>query len=66
VLKVSLKNARDTRGLEQINKQAKEVKDLSPMEIFKEKCKEQEFDLDENVDILDAFNEIVSIIKEGK
>ena len=66
VLKVSLKNARDTRGVEQINQQAKEVKDLSPVEIFKEKCKEQEFNLDENEDILDAFNEIVSLIKEGK
>ena len=66
VLKVSLKNARDTHGIEQINKQAKEVEDLSPVDIFREKCKEQEFNLEENEDILDAFNEIVSLIKEGK
>ena len=65
VLKVVLKNNRNTVGLNDIVSNAQNIKDLTPVEVFKEKCKEQEFDLSENEDILDAFNEIINVIKEG-
>ncbi len=66
VLKVVFKNNRDTIGLNDIVSKSQDIKDLTPVEVFKEKCKEQEFDLEENADILDAFNEIINVIKEGK
>ncbi|MCK5845883.1 MAG: exonuclease SbcCD subunit D C-terminal domain-containing protein [Bacteroidales bacterium] len=66
VLKVTNKNQRNTVGLNKIISDSNSIKDLTPIEVFKEKCKEQNFDLVENEEILDAFNEIVNIIKEGK
>ena len=37
---------------------------LTPEDIFIRKCKEEEFNLDENPDIRDAFYEILSIVRE--
>lgn len=65
VLKVSLKTVRKTEGLEQLMAQTKDLKTLSPIEIFKMKCKEQDFDLDAHQEILDAFNEVLQIANEG-
>ncbi len=66
VLRVTFKNKRNTKGLNEIIENSGDIKDLTPLEVFKEKCKEQDFDLNDNADILDAFNEIVNIVKEGE
>jgi len=63
VLKVSLKNERKIAGLEQQIKNAQDIKELSPLEVFKLKCKEQEFELEERPEILDAFNEVFQKVK---
>lgn len=64
VLKVSNKNERKLEGLEKLVENAQHIKDLSPIEVFKLKCKERDFDLDGNPEILDAFNEVVQIALE--
>lgn len=64
ILKTSLKKKRETKGLDQLLAETESIKSLSPIEIFKLKCKDQDFDLDENVDILDAFNEVYNIAKK--
>ncbi|RLD57624.1 MAG: exonuclease sbcCD subunit D [Bacteroidetes bacterium] len=65
VLKVTLKNERKIAGLEQLIESSKHVKELSPLEVFKMKCKEQEFDLENNPGIFDAFNEVLQKVREG-
>ncbi len=64
VLKVSLKKQRDSKGLEQLTKTTKHIKELSPLEVFEMKCKEQNFDLKENKEVLDAFNEALQMARE--
>ena len=64
VLKVSLKNQRQIIGLDQLLQNTKDIKELSPIEVFELKCKEQEFDLKEHKNILDAFNEALQIALE--
>jgi len=66
VLKVTLKNEKRISGLEQLTEKAIQLKDLNPMEIFKMKCKEQDFDLEIHPEIFDAFNEVVQIVSENK
>jgi hypothetical protein len=34
---------------------------LSPIEVFEMKCREQEFDIDNNPQIRDAFNEALQL-----
>lgn len=65
VLKKTLKNKKEVLGLEQLVKNSKSIKELSPIEVFKMKCKEEDFDLNKNVEILDAFNEILQIVREN-
>lgn len=64
VLKVSLKNQRQTIGIDQLLENTKNIKELTPLEVFEMKCKEQDFDLSENKDILDAFNEALQLALE--
>jgi len=61
VLKVSNKNDRTIAGLEKLIENTQHIKDLSPMEVFKLKCKERDFDLKANPEILDAFAEVLQI-----
>lgn len=65
VLKISLKNERNILGLEALIESSKEIKELQPIEVFKMKCKEQDFDIDENIEIFDAFNEALQIAREN-
>lgn len=65
ILKIALKEERQTKGLEQLLSESKKVKELSPVEVFKLKCKEQDFNLDEHQPILDAFNEALQIVRKG-
>jgi len=64
VLKITFKNRRNIKSLNKIIDESKDIKNLTAIDVFKEKCNEQDFDLDENADIIDAFNEIVNLIKE--
>ena len=65
VLKITLKEEGPTKGLEQLLSESKKVKELSPLEVFKLKCKEQEFNLEEHQGVLDAFNEALQIVRKG-
>ncbi len=64
VLKVSFKNERNINGLEKLIENTQHIKELSPIEVFKLKCKEQNFDIDSNPEIWDAFFEILQTVKE--
>jgi exonuclease SbcD len=63
ILKTSLKNQRKTKGIEELLENAKSIKELVPTEVFKLKCKEMGFDLEEQPKIWDAFNEILQSVK---
>jgi exonuclease SbcD len=65
VLKVMLKTTRKTEGIDQLMASTKDIKALSPFEIFKLKCKEQDFDLDAHEEITDAFNEVLQIVRKA-
>ena len=63
ILKISLKNQRKQKGIEELLKETKSIKELNPTEVFKLKCEEMNFDLQENTQIWDAFNEILQSVK---
>ncbi len=64
ILKITLKNFdRRLTGIEEQLKQAQSIKELEPMEVFKLKCEEQRINLDERLEILDAFAEILHQVK---
>ena len=65
VLKVTLKEDKEFEGLKKLANNYTNVKELSPIEVFERKCEENEFDLNENQEILDAFNEILQIAREN-
>ena len=64
VLKVTFKNERKMAGLEKLIENARHVKELSPVEVFLLKCKEQDFDLESKPEILDAFHEVLQLANE--
>ncbi len=43
---------------------AKEIKDFSPLEVFRLKCEEQDFDIKARPEIEDAFHEILQLAKK--
>ena len=63
ILKTTLKNDRKILGIEEQLKSIQSIKELLPDEIFKIKCEEQDFNLEENPAIWDAFNEILQSVK---
>jgi exonuclease SbcD len=63
VLKVTLKNQRNTQGIDELKQKTKEIKELSPADVFTLKCQEQGYNLEENPDVFDAFNEALQIAK---
>lgn len=65
ILKVTLKNQRNTMGLEQLIENSKKIKALSPIEVFRLKCEEQNFNLEEHEEIMDAFSEILNQVREN-
>jgi len=64
VLKITLKDDVKYEGIKSLAEKHKNVKELLPIDVFKRKCEENEFDLDDNQEILDAFNEILQIAKD--
>ena len=65
VLKISLKNKKNSIGLEQLIENSKHIKELSPVDVFEMKCKEQNFEIKDHQEIWDAFNEAVQIAREN-
>ena len=63
VLKITLKDDIKYEGIKSLAEKHRNVKELLPLDVFRRKCEESEFDLNENQDILDAFNEILQIAK---
>lgn len=61
VLRVNLKHTKKNIGLENI----KPIKELSPLEVFKIKCRDQDYDLSARPEILDAFNEVLQIANQS-
>ncbi len=64
ILKITLKNTRKIKGIEELLESTKSIKELKPEEVFKLKCKEEQIDLKEQSEIWDAFNEILQQVKE--
>ncbi|MCK5824853.1 MAG: exonuclease subunit SbcD [Ichthyobacteriaceae bacterium] len=65
VLKITLSNYELTEGIEGILDNNVDLKEITPNEIFKLKCDEKGIILDENPDLLDAFNEALQIAKNA-
>lgn len=63
ILKIALKNKRKIKGIEELLKNTKSIKELLPTEVFKLKCEEMGFDLEESPKVWDAFNEILQTVK---
>ena len=63
ILKTSLKNQRKYKGIEELLKSTKSIKELEPTEVFKLKCNEMNYDLKGNPKVWDAFNEILQSVK---
>jgi exonuclease SbcD len=63
VLKISLKHQRNPEGLEALVEHSKKIHELEPMEVFKLKCQEQNFDLKNHEEIFDAFNEALQMAR---
>lgn len=63
VLKITLKNQRRSKGIEELLNETKSIKELVPIEVFKLKCKEIGYEIESNPEIEDAFNEILQLVK---
>ncbi|MEX6626743.1 exonuclease SbcCD subunit D C-terminal domain-containing protein [Tenacibaculum salmonis] len=64
ILKITLKNQRKIKGIEELLADATSIKELVPTEVFKLKCEEMDFDLEENQQVWDAFNEVLQAVKK--
>ena len=65
VLKVTVQDDRKFEHLKSLVDSAKHVKTFTPLEVFRLKCDELNVDLNENTDMLDAFNEILQLVLEN-
>ena len=63
ILKTTLKNNREVIGIEEQLKNIQSIKELLPNDIFKIKCEEQDFNLEQHPEIWDAFNEVLQAVK---
>ncbi|MDN3666438.1 exonuclease subunit SbcD [Algibacter miyuki] len=63
ILKTTLKNQQKHRGIQEISKNTKSIKELLPTDVFKLKCEEMDIDLKEKPQVWDAFNEILQSVK---
>ena len=66
VLKVTSEHEQTIEGLEQKIKEAKSVKELSPEEVFEQKYLDAGLQKEELTDVIDAYHEILSQIREGR
>jgi len=61
VIKITLADDKKEEDLEDLVKKSKNIKELTPIEVFNMKCKEVDFDIKDRQDVLDAFNEALNI-----
>jgi len=66
VLKVTVQDDRKFEHLKSLVDSAQNVKTFTPLEVFRLKCDELNVDLNENRDMLDAFNEILQLVLENE
>jgi len=66
VLKVTVQDDRKFEHLKSLVDSAQNVKTFTPLEVFRLKCDELNVDLNENADMLDAFNEILQLVLENE
>jgi exonuclease SbcD len=64
IVKVTHKNKRSITGLEELVKNAESVKDLTPEEIFEKKYTEAGNKKEDLTEVIDAFTEILNIVRE--
>jgi exonuclease SbcD len=64
ILKTALKNQRRVRGIEELLDETKSIRELFPTEVFKLKCEEIGYNLDNKPEVWDAFNEILQSVKK--
>ncbi|MDD3320666.1 MAG: exonuclease SbcCD subunit D C-terminal domain-containing protein [Paludibacter sp.] len=64
VLKISVKNEFKYDKLKNLIDTAQHIKTFKPLDVFKLKCEEIKVNLDDNPELLDAFNEILQIVTE--
>ena len=65
VLKISLKNKRINKGLEEAKEGMKDLKRLDPIDVFKQKCKDEKIDLENEQELLDAFIEVYNSVRDN-
>lgn len=64
VLKITLDNMTTVSDIKELMKSSKHVKELSPVDVFKLKCKDEHFELKQDSEIMDAFNEVLQIVRD--
>ncbi|WP_459211979.1 exonuclease SbcCD subunit D C-terminal domain-containing protein [Aquimarina rhabdastrellae] len=64
ILKITIKNDRSIKGLEQLVKTSQSIKELEPLEVFKKRCEEAAIDLEKDRELLDAFQEALQIARK--
>ena len=64
VLKVSLNREQERWNQLLKNTNSKDIKDISPLEVFKLKCEEQNFDISAHPEVEDAFHEVLQLAKK--
>ena len=65
VLNVKREGYTQVADITDILEEDKQLKELKPEDIFKRKCEEENFDLNKNKEILDAFYEVLNDIGTG-
>ncbi len=65
LLKVTFANVRGNTGLNDLENKVHNLKELKPIEVFKQKCEEMNYNLENHPEVLDAFNEILQIVSEN-
>jgi exonuclease SbcD len=63
VLRVSYSQINEVNGAGQFAEQEMDINDLDPVEVFRLKCREEGFDLEEHPEIGDAFHEILQLVQ---
>jgi exonuclease SbcD len=63
ILKMSLGNQPEIKGIEELLEETKSIKELLPTDVFKLKCKEIGYDLESKPEVEDAFNEILQFVR---
>lgn len=62
VLKVTVKNDRKYDNLKNLVDSARHIKTFTPLDVFRLRCEELHVDLDDDSEMLDAFNEILQLV----